>query len=135
MKIRKARTSDLPGIRRLAESLGLDYPGLENDRFRVAEDGEVIAGIVALKYRADCEELVALGVDPRYRKKGLGRKLVRVLLDETPTDVFLATTIPEFFERCGFVRASAAPAGMAKDPSWCEGCRKDRCVIMVKTSA
>jgi len=134
MKIRKARTSDLPGIRRLAESLGLDYPGLENDRFWVADDGREIAGIVALKGRADCEELVALGVDPGYRKKGLGGKLVRAVLDETPSEVYLATIIPEFFERCGFVRASAAPAGMAKDPAWCEGCRKDFCVIMVRTA-
>lgn len=135
MKIRKARASDLPGIRRLAESLGLDYPGLENDRFWVADDGREIAGIVALKRHADCNELVALGVDPLDRKRGLGRKLVQALLDAAPSEVYLATIIPEFFGRFGFVRAPAVPAGMAKDPSWCEGCRKDRCVIMVKTTA
>ena len=135
MKIRKARASDLPGIRRLAESLGLDYPGLENDRFWVADDGREIAGIVALKRHADCNELVALGVDPRDRERGLGQKLVQALLDAAPSEIYLATIIPEFFGRFGFVRAPSVPAGMAKDPSWCEGCRKDRCVIMVKTTA
>ena len=134
MKIRKALALDLPGIRRLAESLSLDYPGLENDRFWVADDGREIAGIVALKGRADCDELVALGVDPGGRRQGLGRKLVKALLDEAPSDVYLATIIPEYFERVGFVRAPAAPAGMAKDQAWCEGCRKDRCVIMIRTA-
>ena len=134
MKIRKARASDLPGIRRLAESLGLDYPGLEDDRFWVAEEGRAIAGIVALKRRADCDELVALGVEPGGRRRGLGRNLVQALLDKAPSDVYLATIIPEFFERVGFVRAPSAPAGLAKDPAWCEGCRKDRCVIMVRTA-
>ena len=134
MKIRNARVQDLPGIRRLAESLGLDYPGLENDRLWVADDGREIAGIVALKRHADCEELVSLGVNPGLRKAGLGRKLVQALLDSTSAEIYLATIIPEFFERCGFVRASAAPAGMAKDASWCEGCPKDRCVIMLRTS-
>ena len=132
MKIRKARVRDLTAIRRLAVSLGLDYPGLENDRFWVADDGRDIAGIVALKRHADCDELVSLGVDQRYRKKGLGRMLVRALLDSTPAPIYLATIIPEFFERCGFVRASAAPAGMSKDPSWCEGCPKDRCTPMIR---
>ncbi len=132
MKIRGARPSDRPDILRLAESLDLDYPGWENDRFWVAEDGSAIMGIVALKRRADCLELVSLGVDPSARGQGVGRKLVRALLDATPSAVYLATIIPEFFGPVGFIRASFAPPGLAKDPSWCEECRKDRCVIMVR---
>jgi N-acetylglutamate synthase-like GNAT family acetyltransferase len=135
MKIRDGRSIDLPAIRRLAESLGLDYPGMESDRFWVAEDGGAIAGIVALKRHADCRELVSLGVDPRARKRGLGRKLVQALLEDTPADVFLATVIPAFFARIGFVQAPLPPAGLAKDPAWCEGCHKDRCVIMVKAAS
>lgn len=135
MKIRDGLSPDLPAIRRLAESLGLDYPGMENDRFWVAEGRGAIAGIVALKQHADCVELVSLGVDPRARERGLGRRLVQTLLDHTPADVFLATVIPAFFARLGFVRAPLPPAGLAKDPAWCEGCPKDQCVVMIKAAS
>jgi N-acetylglutamate synthase-like GNAT family acetyltransferase len=103
---------------------------MESDRFWVAkEDGRVL-GIVGLKRHPDCLELVGLGVDPGGRSRGLGRTLVEALLAAAGDDVFLATVIPEYFERCGFQRVAATPPGMAKDPSWCEGCQKERCTIM-----
>ena len=135
MKIRRARSSDLPAIRDLARSLGLDYPGMEDDLFWVAARGSAIVGIAALKRHADCLELVSLGVEPGSRERGLGQRLVQALLDAAPADVFLATIIPAFFARTGFVPASSPPAGLAKDPAWCEGCPKDRCVIMVKAAS
>lgn len=107
---------------------------MEGDDAWLAEERDRTAGIVALKKHADCDELVSLGVDPEYRDRGLGRRLVRALLEATPGDVFLATVIPDFFERCGFKGAPSAPAGMAKDPAWCEGCPRERCQIMVRTA-
>jgi N-acetylglutamate synthase-like GNAT family acetyltransferase len=132
MIVRKARSEDLEQVRRLAESLDLDYPGLERDRIWVADEGGRVSGIVALMKHRDSDELVALGVDPGRRSKGLGRRLVEALLAETPGDVYLATIIPGFFERCGFKVVPAAPAGMAKDPAWCEGCPKEKCMLMVR---
>jgi N-acetylglutamate synthase-like GNAT family acetyltransferase len=134
MKIQKARTEDRQQIHNLAEFLGLDYPGMEGDDAWIAEEGGRIAGIVALKRHADCDELVALGVDPEYRDRGLGRRLIQALFAEVPGDVFLATVIPDFFERCGFKEVSSPPAGMTKDPVWCEGCPKEHCAIMVRTA-
>ena len=133
MIIRKARPEDRGRIRRLAEQLDLDYPAMENDPFWVAEDGGRTAGIVGLLEHPDCRELVALGVDPELRRGGIGRRLVDALADETPGPVYLATVIPKFFARCRFEVVPAAPAGMAKDPAWCEGCAKEKCTIMVRT--
>jgi N-acetylglutamate synthase-like GNAT family acetyltransferase len=132
MLIRKARSEDLGQVRRLAESLDLDYPGMERDRIWVADEAGRVAGIVALMKHPDSDELVALGVEPGHRSKGLGRRLVEALLAEAPDDVHLATIIPGFFERCGFAVIPAAPPGMAKDPAWCEGCPKEKCMIMVR---
>jgi len=134
MEIRKARPEDRGPARRLAESLGLDYPGLDGDAAWVAEEDGWIAGLVARLDHPDSRELVALGVDPAFRRHRLGRRLVEVLAADTPGDVYLATIIPGFFESCGFVRIPAAPPGMAKDASWCEGCPKERCTIMVRTA-
>jgi N-acetylglutamate synthase-like GNAT family acetyltransferase len=80
----------------------------------------------------DSLELAALGVDPAFRGRGMGRRLVEALLEETPGDVHLATIIPDFFGRCGFVVIETMPPGMAKDPSWCDGCDRSRCAVMVR---
>ena len=89
-------------------------------------------GIVGLMKHPDCLELVALGVAPQARSRGLGGKLIEALSAEAQEDVFLATVIPGFFEKHAFVRAERAPAGLAKDPAWCEGCPRERCAIMVR---
>jgi N-acetylglutamate synthase-like GNAT family acetyltransferase len=133
MDIRKARPDDREPALRLAESLGLDYPGLDVDPLWVAEESGRIAGLVALLEHPDCRELVALGVEPAFRGRGLARRLVEALAADTPGSIHLATIIPGFFERCGFVRIPAAPPGMAHDAAWCEGCPKVKCTIMVRT--
>jgi N-acetylglutamate synthase-like GNAT family acetyltransferase len=132
MNIRRAAPEDRPGIRNLAERLGLDYPGMEDEPFWAAEEGGTVIGMVGLKRHADSDELVSLGVDPGRRSAGLGRKLVEALAAEVPGDIHLATIIPGFFEGCGFAVIPAGPAGMKKDPSWCEGCPRERCTIMVR---
>ena len=134
MPIRRARPEDFPAIHRLAASLDLDYEGMEADRVWVAEEGARIAGIVALKRRSDCLELVSLGVDPAARSTGLGRNLIEALISAAGGDVYLATIIPGYFERHGFIRTLRIPPGLAKDPAWCEGCPKEFCTVMVRKS-
>ena len=133
MNIRKARPDDVPRILDLAASLGLDDPGLKDDTLWVAEEGGRIVGHVALRKHTDCDELIALGVDPAYRGNGTGRRLVETLLRNASGDVYLATVIPDFFAVNGFEKAARLPAGMAKDPAWCEGCSKEMCTVMVRT--
>jgi len=132
MKIRRADQEDLPQITSFARKLGLDYQGLEEDSFWVVEDRGLIVGIVALKKHGDCHELCALGVDPRRRNKGFGRKLVQALLQSTDRDIYLATIIPDFFKSCGFDMAAHIPSSMKKSPEWCEGCSKELCTVMVR---
>ena len=133
MRIRKARPSDLPAIRKLAGTLGLDFAGMEKAPFWMAEENHRIRGIVSLLTRADCLELVALGVDPEARSSGLGGRLIETLMAAAAGDVYVATVIPGYFECHGFIRTVHVPRGMAKDPDWCEGCSKERCTVMVKT--
>jgi N-acetylglutamate synthase-like GNAT family acetyltransferase len=135
MLIRKARPEDFPAIRRLAETLGLDYEGMEQKPFWVAlEDGKV-RGIVALLTHRDCRELVSLGVDPEARCTGLGGRLIETVMAAAGEDVYLATVIPEYFARHGFVRTLRVPPGMAKDPAWCLGCDKEHCTVMVRAKS
>ncbi len=118
----------------LARTLGLDYPGMELDQLWVAEESGVIAGLVALKKHPDCLELCGLGVDPGSRGKGLAKALVEALMAEAPADVHLATTIPGFFETCGFDRTSEIPATFPekRKTPWCDGCPQERCTVMLR---
>ena len=133
MRVRKAKKADFPEIIALAGDLGLDYTGMEEDAFWVAEADGRIAGIVGLKKHPDCLELCALGVEPGSRGQGLARDLVRSLLDSARADVFLATIIPAFFERCGFVRVADGPRSLSdkRGTDWCEGCDRKSCTVMV----
>jgi N-acetylglutamate synthase-like GNAT family acetyltransferase len=132
MNIRRARQEDFPQITSLVRKLGLDYEGMGDDSFWVAEDRGRIVGIVVLKKHGDCYELCALGVDPRRRNKGLGRKLVQALLQSADRDIYLATVIPGFFEKYDFERTVRIPSSMKKSPEWCEGCSKELCTVMVR---
>ncbi len=133
MSVRKARKSDLPQIIRLAKKCDLDYTGMESDSFWVAAEGPEVVGIVALKKHPDCAELCALGVDEAKRLKGLGRLLVLALLEKARGDIYLATIIPNFFEKLGFRKTRQIPASMVKKSDWCRDCRKDLCTVMVKS--
>jgi len=134
MAIRSARQKDFSQIVALAKELGLDYEGMDKDSYWVAEEAGRIVGLVGLKKHADCHELCALGVSLGYRGKDLGQKLVHALLLNADRDIYLATIIPGFFEQCGFEKCTQFPASMKKAPEWCEGCRKELCTVMVRTS-
>lgn len=132
MPIRKAAKADFPDIIRLARRLNLDYAGMDSDSFWVAEEGLRILGMVGLKKHAECLELCALGVEEKWRGRGWGGQLVQALLREAPGDLHLATVIPDFFARFGFVKADAVPPSMVKKAEWCAGCRPELCTVMVK---
>ncbi len=136
MSVRKARPEDLRPAVHLAESLGLDYPGLEADPLWIAEaeDGRIV-GLVALKTHADCLELCALGVDPGERGRGTAKALVEALMAEASGPVHLATVIPGFFEACDFhVINEDIPATFPAKrlTAWCEGCPRERCTVMLR---
>jgi N-acetylglutamate synthase-like GNAT family acetyltransferase len=132
MWIRKAVQEDFPAVRKLAAALGLEFAGMETAPFWLAEEDGRILGIVALLAHSDCRELVSLGVSPEARKSGLGGRLIEAVMDAAGTDVYLATVIPGYFERHGFLRSDRIPPGMAKDPAWCELCDRRLCVVMVR---
>jgi N-acetylglutamate synthase-like GNAT family acetyltransferase len=101
------------------------------DDFWVAAEGEKVLGICGLKNHPDCFELCALGVKEDQRGRGLGRRLVRTLLQATKAEVYLATVIPGYFAGFGFREADPVPASMVKKADWCEGCRRELCRVMV----
>ena len=132
MIIRRAEGTERADVRRLAAKYDLDYEGMDKDDFWVAVEGAEVVGICGLTKHLDCLELRSLAVDDRFRKQGMGGRLVAALFQEARRDVYLTTVIPDYFARLGFETVEAAPMSMIKPLSWCEGCRRDLCRIMVK---
>lgn len=134
MRVRKALPEDIPPAIELARTLGLDYPDMGTDALWVADDGERLIGLVALKKHDDCLELCALGVHPDRRGRGVAKALVEALMAGTPGDVHLATVIPGFFEASGFLRARDIPATFPakRETFWCAGCPQERCTVMLR---
>ena len=120
--IRRARTSDVPGIKRLVDT----YAGkilLEKNlvtlyesvqEFWVAElDGE-LAGCGALHVLwADLGEVRTVAVDPRVKGRGVGHAVVAKLLDQARElqlqRVFVLTFETGFFGRHGFTEIEGSP--------------------------
>ncbi|HLU45667.1 MAG TPA: amino-acid N-acetyltransferase [Natronosporangium sp.] len=125
MVVRPARTSDVPGIRRLVDLYRedgrlLDKPTVtlyeDIQEFRVATVGEngPVVGCGALHVMwEDLGEIRTLAVDPDYRGQRIGARIVTELLAQARwlglRRVFVLTFEKEFFSRFGFVEIDGAP--------------------------
>src|SRR5690606_36020069 len=115
--VRRARTADVPAIRRLVDTyrtggrlldkatvtLYEDLPEL-----RVAEVDGAVVGCGALHVRwEDLAEIRTLAVDPDRRGHGVGGRIVTELLADARylgvRRVFVLTFDTDFFRRFGFV--------------------------------
>ena len=117
--LRQATADDWPGIRALLTNNGLPVDDLGPDRldgFLVAEDGDVLAGLIGLQVFGTTGLLRSLVVAEAARRAGLGGKLVGALESAAETagirELWLLTIDADgFFERQGFeiVERTVAP--------------------------
>ena len=120
--VRKAGIKDIKEIQKiinffakkdlmLARSLNELYENLRD--FWVVEQKRKVLGCCALHISwDDLVEIKSLAVRPEHHRKGLGRKLVGVCLNEArqlqAKKVFVLTYKPEYFRRFGFRRIEHA---------------------------
>jgi len=120
--IRRARTSDVPEIKRLVDT----YAGkilLEKDlvtlyesvqEFWIAEAGDRVLGCGALHVLwADLGEVRTVAVDPSVKGRGIGHAIVDRLLEVARElqlrRLFVLTFETEFFGRHGFTEIEGTP--------------------------
>jgi amino-acid N-acetyltransferase len=107
--ITAASANDLAAIKALLTASGLPTDGVDDHwkTFIVARDGDTLVGCGG----AEAYQFVALirsvAVEPKYRSSGLGRRLVRQLLDRLASRglrefYLLTTTAEEYFRKRGF---------------------------------
>lgn len=109
ISIAPARLADLDAIKSLLEDNGLPVAGVDDHwrTFLVARDGKMLVGCGGAEAYQFAALIRSVAVLREYRSKGLGRRLVRQLLDRLASrglrEFYLLTTTAEaYFRKRGF---------------------------------
>ncbi len=109
IRIAGASAADLPAIRRLLVENHLPTAGVDDHwkTFVVARDGDAVIGCGGSEAYEFAALLRSIAVHPDYRSLGIGRKIVRQLLDRLASRgvrefYLLTTTAQEYFRKRGF---------------------------------
>ena len=109
IRIAGASAADLPAIRQLLIDNLLPTAGIDDHwrTFVVARDGDAIVACGGAEAYEFAALLRSIAVHPDYRSLGIGRKIVRQLLDRLASRgirefYLLTTTAEEYFRKRGF---------------------------------
>ncbi|MER7458317.1 amino-acid N-acetyltransferase [Micromonospora sp. NPDC126480] len=122
--VRRARTTDIRGIRRLVDTYTDDrrllskatvtlYEDVQEFRVAVAPDGGVVGcGALHVMWE-DLAEIRTVAVDPAYRGRKIGHRIVGELIDAARelgvARIFVLTFETRFFGSFGFAEIDGAP--------------------------
>lgn len=109
ISITPARLEDLAAIKSLLAANQLPIAGVDDHwkTFLVARDGETVVGCGGAEAYQFAALIRSVAVVPEYRSHGVGRKLVRQLIDRLASrglrEFYLLTTTAEaYFKKRGF---------------------------------
>jgi amino-acid N-acetyltransferase len=107
--IAAATAADLEPIKELLLASDLPIAGVDENwkTFIVAREGEILAACGGAEAYQFAALIRSVAVKPEYRSKGLGRRIVRQLLDRLASRglrefYLLTTTAEEYFRKRGF---------------------------------
>jgi len=107
--IRAATAADLDAIKKLLEMNELPLEGVDDHwkTFVVARDGETLVGCGGSEAYSNAALIRSIAVDPMHRRLGIGRLIVRNLLDRLSAvgvrEFYLLTTgAQDYFRKRGF---------------------------------
>lgn len=132
LNIRKAQAEDKDAILKILKEADIYYPALVFKNFFAAKKDGRVLGCAQLEEHPDFFYLGSLAVTTSHTSKGVAKKILNVILKDLKKDIYLYTTIPEFFKKFSFVITSPRPDLPSKDRYECADCHSERCVCMVK---
>lgn len=97
----------------------LDDRSLKREEFTIAKREGKIVGFGRLRRHPDCLELCSLGVVTPYRRKGIGKAIVKEIIRRAGGQLYLVCIIPEYFTPFGFRVTSEFPESIGNKLSFC----------------
>ncbi|MBL8063742.1 MAG: GNAT family N-acetyltransferase [Anaerolineales bacterium] len=105
-EVRQAMESESGQIKDLIHLVGINPTGLDWRRFLVAvdESGRVIGCGQVKPHGSDILELASIAVKPEYQKQGIARKIIEILLAQSPRPLYLMCIAHNgpMYEKFGF---------------------------------
>lgn len=110
MKIRKANFKDIKEIKRISEKYKFGLQG-SKEMYVLVEDKAIIGftGLICYKWN-NTSRISDIFIDPRYRKKGYGIKLIKFLINRAKRTDYRCiiaeapslSNAPKLYEKAGF---------------------------------
>jgi N-acetylglutamate synthase-like GNAT family acetyltransferase len=124
--IQSASKKDILIIEHLAKEFELDLENFNWNQFVVAKKDNKIIGFGRLrKYKLEnqseeCYEIATVGVVFEERKRGAGSLIVKEIIRNGPSEIFITCVIPCFFEKLGFQLVKHYPSVLQKKVDFCK---------------
>ncbi|MBI5181939.1 MAG: GNAT family N-acetyltransferase [Nitrospirae bacterium] len=131
--VRPAEYDDMPFIKECTEKFRLDDEDLDYRQFIVAVEGSEIVGFGRIRPHKEVYELGSVGVVEQQRNQGIGKMIVKYLIDKFPTnEVYITTDLIKYFERLGFKKIEPGPKELVeKLQRVCKSKCREGAVVMV----
>ncbi len=102
-EIKKATSQDIQKIRPYLNKFRLDSHDLNTENFYIAVIKTGLAAFGRVKVYGKVNEICSVGVLKEYRNIGLGKAIIKHLINISETnELWVVTKIPEYFEQFGF---------------------------------
>ena len=128
IELRLGTANDLPGIAQIQaaspEASQWDVPEYLKYELTVATcDGRIVGFAVSRRLDEGERELLNLAVDPEFRRRGIGRRLVAAVATEEPEVVWLEVRESNEAARKLYISLGFREAGRRREyyPDSCEG--------------
>lgn len=114
VEICRAKEEDMPYIKEKLQKYMLDATNISWPQFFVAKIDDKTVAFARIIDHGEYFEPASLGVDYYYRRKGIGTKMVKFLIEEAKRldpkkPIYGVTHRPEFLKRIGFEEVHNCP--------------------------
>ena len=117
--IQEASIQDFEKIKAYISLFELDNRDLDYRQFLVYKKENELVGFGRIRNYSDCDEICSLGVIESERKKGIGKQLVKALIQKTTSTLFLVCIIPQYFEGLNFKVTNQYPIEILEKLNYC----------------
>ncbi len=123
---------DFLSVKKFINEFILDDTDLKREQFLLAKFNSELVGFVRQKNYSACSELCSLGVVEPHRLKGIGSKLVKAVIMQCKSPLYLVAIIPEFFTPMGFYEINDYPHEILNKLRYCQNslCVPESYVVM-----
>lgn len=101
----------------------LDNRALKIHEFVVAKLNNTVVGFGRIRHYKDCAEICSVGVFEKYRGRGIGKKIVKHLIQNFfnlhTKDLYVVTIIPTYFQKFGFEKTNIYPQAIKDKLIYC----------------